>query len=94
MGLSYKMSGSCWRKWVTQFENIPKTTVTFLNSGWLGRAMVLDSFQCWASYCFGRPAVLLAGAGCVGCSCVFFFHLVYPIFPFLMPHLLEMAGYD
>ena len=34
--------------------------------------------------------MLAAGAGWVGCCfCVcFFFHLVYPIFHFLMPHLL------
>ena len=61
------------------------------------RAMVLGSFQfrgvllLWPIVGQG-PAVLIAGAGQVGCFYVFFFlfffHLVYPIFPFQMPHLL------
>ena len=56
----------------------------FVMSGWLGRAMVLGSFQCqgvlllWHMIGQG-PAVLAADAGRVGC---FFFHLVYPIFLF------------
>ena len=55
-------------------------------SGWLGRAMVLGSFQCrgvlllWHMVGQG-PAVLAAGAGRVGCF-FYFFHLVYPIFLF------------
>ena len=66
----------------------------YLSRGWLGRAMVLGSFQCqgivllWHIVGQG-PAVLVAGAGWVGCFVLlFFFHLVYSIFPFLMPHLL------
>ena len=62
--------------------------------GGFGRAMVLGSFQCrgvlllWHIVGQG-PAVLAAGAGWVGCCfCVCIFHLVYSIFPFLMPHLL------
>ena len=61
----------------------------------LGRAMVLDSFQCqgilllWHMVGQG-PAVLAAGAGWVGCFffflfCFFhimFFHIIYPIFLF------------
>ena len=59
------------------------------SGGWLGRAMVLGSFQCggvlllWHIVGQG-PAVLAAGAGRVGCF--FFFiiiiHLIYPIFLF------------
>ena len=64
--------------------------------------MVLGSFQCrgvlllWHIVGQGH-AVLAAGAGWVGCFFFFFFflgggmgggHLAYPIFPFLMPHLL------
>ena len=57
--------------------------------GWLGRAMVLGSFQCrdilllW--HMIGHePAVLAAGAGRIGWGVFFFlvfvFHLAYPIF--------------
>ena len=57
--------------------------------------MVLGSFQCrvvlllWHIVGQG-PGVLVAGEGWVDClcMCVFFRHLVYPIFPFLMPPLL------
>ena len=80
----------------TDFTKIP-TWRLIRRRGWLGRSMVLGSFQCrgvlllWHIVGQG-PAVLVAGAGWVGCFlcvCVcFFFHLVYPIFPFLMPHLL------
>ena len=68
--------------------------------GWLGRAMVLGSFQCrgvlllWHMAGQG-PAVLAAGAGRVGCFLFFFFvlfcfvfHLVLSCLPFLMPYLL------
>ena len=54
---------------------------------WLGRAMVLGSFQCrgilllWHMVGQG-PALLAAGAGRVGCIFFFFFHLVYPFFLF------------
>ena len=57
--------------------------------GWLGRAMVLGSFQClgilllWHMVGQG-PALPAAGAGRVGSF--LFFHLVY--LPFLMPHLV------
>ena len=58
--------------------------------GWLGRAMVLDSFQCWAvlllRHMVGQgPAVLAAGAGRVGYFLFiyfFFSSLIYPIFLF------------
>ena len=59
-------------------------------SGWLGRAMVLGSFQCrgvlllWHMVGQG-PAVLAAGAGQVGCFLIFLSSLSY--LPFLMPHL-------
>ena len=56
------------------------------NRGWLGRAIVLGSFQCrgvlllWHMVGQG-PAVLTAGAGRMGCF-LFCFHLIYPIFLF------------
>ena len=58
----------------------------FLESGWLGRVMVLGSFQCRGAlllwHMVGQgPAVLTAGVGRVG-----FFHILH--LPFLMPHLL------
>ena len=61
--------------------------------GWLGRAMVLGSFQCRGvlllSHMVGQgPAVLAAGAGRVFFFFFFFFfssRLSY--LPFLMPHL-------
>ena len=63
-----------------------------LHSGWLGRAMVLGSFQCrgvlllWHMVGQGT-AVLAAGAGWVGYVLYFFkSRLLY--LPFLMPHLL------
>ena len=55
--------------------------------GWLGRAMVLGSFQCqgvlllWHTVGQG-PAVLAAGAGWVGYVLFIFINLVYPIFRF------------
>ena len=55
--------------------------------GWLGRAMVLGSFQCrgvlllWHMVGQG-PAVLAAGAGWVGYVLIFSLNLVYPIFLF------------
>ena len=62
--------------------------------GWLGRAMVLGSFQ----YRRGPTALAYSRArACSACSrCgigglllwLFVCHVVYPIFPFLMPHLL------
>ena len=59
-----------------------------LKFGWLGRAMVLGSFQCrgvlllWHMVGQG-PAVLAAGAGWMGCFFfIVLFHLVYPIFLF------------
>ena len=58
--------------------------------GWLGRAMVLGSFQCrgvlplWHMVGQG-PAVLAAGAGRVGCFLFCSSRLSY--LPFLMPHL-------
>ena len=56
-------------------------------SGWLGRAMVLGSFQCWDILLLWHmveqgPAVLAADAGRVGCFLLLFFHPVYPIFLF------------
>ena len=62
-------------------------------SGWLGRAMVLGSFQCrgvlllWHTVGQG-PAVLAAGAGWVGYFFYFFFKSYVSYLPFLMPHLL------
>ena len=66
--------------------------------GWLGRAMVLGSFQCRGVLLLWHMvgqwlAVLAAGAERVGCFfffllfccfffCCFFFHLVHPIFLF------------
>ena len=51
--------------------------MSLLIHGWLGRVMVLGSFQCrgvtllW--HMVGqRPAVLAAGAGWVGCFSIFF----------------------
>ena len=61
-------------------------------SGWLGRAILLGSFQCqgvllpWHIVGQG-PAVLAAGAGRVGC--LYFFSSRLSYLPFLMPHLLE-----
>ena len=59
-------------------------------SGWLGRAIVLGSFQCrgvlllW--HMVGQGLVVLAAvAGQLGCFFFFLlllFHLVYPIFLF------------
>ena len=60
--------------------------LTCYHAGWLDRAIVLGIFQCrgvlllWHIVGQG-PAVLVAGAGQVGCFC-FLFHLVYPIFLF------------
>ena len=62
-------------------------------SGWLGRAMVLGSFQCrgvlllWHMVGQG-PAVLAAGAGWLGHVFFFFFKYRLSYLPFLMPHLL------
>ena len=63
--------------------------------GWLGRAMVLGSFQCRGvlllSHTVGQgPAVLVAGAGRVGC---FYFLFIFfssrlSYLAFLMPRLL------
>ena len=61
-------------------------------SGWLGRAMVLGSFQCRVAssagpfyYCgimvWQGPAVLAAGAGRVGC---FFFFCFFFVFGFCL----------
>ena len=58
--------------------------------------MVLGSFQCRGVllhlHIVGQgPAVLAAGAGWVGFFffvCLFYFPVVLPIFPFLMPHFL------
>ena len=53
--------------------------MTSMTQPWLGRAMVLDSFQCWGVlllwHMMGQgPAVLAAGAAQVGCFfvCLFF----------------------
>ena len=61
------------------------------NYGWLGRAMVLGSFQCQGvlllRHMVGQgPAVLAAGAGWMGSFLFFSYRLSY--LPFLMPHLL------
>ena len=66
-----------------------------ISDGWLGRAMVLDSFQCrgvllhWHMVGQG-PAVFAAGAGWVGyvVFCLFFFKSRVSYLPFLMLHLL------
>ena len=60
-------------------------------SGWLGRAMVLGSFQSRGvlllCYMVGQgPLVLAAGAGRMSCFLFFSSRLSY--IPFLMPHLL------
>ena len=78
-------------KWDRERKNrdIDETKITRfvpLASGWLGRAMVLGSFQCrgvllhWHMAGQG-PAVLAAGAGLVGYA-LFLLNLVYPIFLF------------
>ena len=51
-------------------------------SGWLGRAMVLGTFQCRGvlliRHIVGqKPVVLAAGAGWVGCSFFFFFVVLF-----------------
>ena len=60
--------------------------------GSLGRAMVLGSFQCRGVLLFGHmagqvPAVLAAGAGCVG-YVLFSLKSRLSYLPFLMPNLL------
>ena len=65
--------------------------MTNKHGGWLGRAMVLGSFQCRGvlllSHMVGQgSAVLAAGAGRVGCFHIFSSCLFY--LPFLMPYLL------
>ena len=63
----------------------------YFNFGWLGRAIVLGSFQCWGVlllwHMIGKGlAVLATGAGWVGYF--FFFSSRLSYLPFLMPHLL------
>ena len=72
-------------------ENIFINKEHMKKSGWLGRTMVLGSFQCQAvlllRHMVGQgPAVLAAGAEWVGC---FFLYFSSPLsyLPFLMPHL-------
>ena len=61
--------------------------------GWLGRAMVLGSFQwrgvllLWHTVGQG-PAVLAAGVGWVGCFFCLFFKSRLSYLPCLMHHLL------
>ena len=70
--------------------------IYILSFGWLGRAMVLGSFQCWGVlllwHMVGQgPAVLAVGAGRVGYFS--FFYLIYPIFLFQCLISLETAGH-
>ena len=57
---------------------LPELELTVPKSGWLGRAMVLGSFQCrgilllWHMVGQG-PTVLAAGAGWVGYVLLFYF---------------------
>ena len=68
-------------------EYISFFVITTTVYGWLGRAMVLGSFQCrgvlllWHMVGQG-PAVLAAGAGRVGYVLWDFLNLVYPVFLF------------
>ena len=62
-------------------------------SGWLGRAMVLGSFQfrgvLLLSHMVGQgPAVLAAGAGRVGCFFFFFFFFFFLLLLLLFFHLI------
>ena len=76
---------------VAQYDKHEGCRNTNIFCRWLGRAMVLGSFQCrgvlllWNMVGQG-PAVLAAGAGQVLLFLVvvffFFCHLVYPIFLF------------
>ena len=66
-----------------------------LVGGWVG-------WWCWVASSAGRPTALAYSRARVCCACsrcgmgglffcvcvFFFFYLIYPIFPFLMPHLL------
>ena len=61
------------------------------NTGWLGWAMVLGSFQCRGVllllHIVGQgPVVLAASAGWVGY--IFFFFYIFIYLPFLMSYLL------
>ena len=71
-------------------------TYLMVVGGWVGRWCWVDSSAGGGgptALAYGRArACCAAGSGWVGwvlcvCVCVFF-HLVYPIFPFLIPHLL------
>ena len=62
--------------------------------GWLGRAMVLGSYECRSVLLLRHmvvqgPAVLAAGAGKVGYVLSIFFKSRLSYLPFLMPHLLR-----